>query len=337
MTLRWFIVHHRDADRHELKSTDQDQADLSHSLQFWLLLGFGVPSLICSLLILCQYLFDQARRRALHNHMVLLIIMTNILLIITDLAWMLDSFRHSGRVLSPTPAFCMIWWFLDYSLYTTQTVILAWASIERHLLIFHSHLMSTRRKRFLYHYLPPALLVLYMMLFYAWVMFIPPCENQYNFNAESCGSDPCYAHVRFLGLWDALVNSVLPTLTIAVFSVALLYRTVVHKRRLGQANQRRKLRHMSIQLLTLAGVYLFLNFPFAIIMLVQLISKTGPQTGFGAQLYVFFLTYSVTLSLPFVVCLRCFSSDSNGHRRVMPLLSRILPRRMFALPMATIQ
>ena len=339
MTLRWFITHHRDADRHQLKSTDQDQdqAHLSYSLQFWLLLGLGVPSLICSLLILYQYFFEQTRRRALHNHMILLIITTNILLMITDLAWMLDSFRHSGRVFSPTPAFCMTWWFLDYSLYTTQTVILAWASIERHLLIFHSHLMSTRRKRFLYHYLPPTLLILYVMLFYAWMMFIPPCKNQYNFNVESCGSDPCYAHAGFLGLWDALVNSVIPTLIIGAFSVALLYRTVVQKRRLGQANQRRKLRHMSIQLLALAGVYLFLNFPLAIIMLVQLISYTGPQTGFGTQLYVFFLTYSVTLSLPFVVCLRCLSSDSYRHRRVSPFLTRILHRRMFALPVATIQ
>ena len=191
MQPRWINIYDRDTDPDpdQLKTIDESQTHLSYSLQFWLLLGFGVPSLTCSLFIFYYFLFDQTRRRALHNHLILLIIATNILLIITDLSWMLDSLRRSGRVLFPTPAFCMLWWFLDYSLYTIQTVILAWASIERHLLIFHSHLMSTPRKRFLYHYLPPALLVLYMMVFYALVIFLSPCENLYDFDSESCGSD----------------------------------------------------------------------------------------------------------------------------------------------------
>ena len=54
---------------------------------------------------------------------------------------------------------------------------------------------------------------------------------------------------------------------------------------------------MSIHLLTLAGVYLFLNFPLSIIMLVRLITDVRSETGFAVQLYLFFLTYSVTLSL----------------------------------------
>ena len=153
MQSRRIIADNRDADPDQLESIGESDAHLPYSLQFWLLLCFDVPSLTYSLFIFYHYLFDSKRRRALHNHL--------ILLIITDVSWTLDSFRHSGRVRFPSPSFCMIWWFFDYSLFISQTGILAWVSIERHLLIFRSHLMSTRRKRVLSHYLPAALLVLY--------------------------------------------------------------------------------------------------------------------------------------------------------------------------------
>ncbi|CAF3103774.1 unnamed protein product [Rotaria sp. Silwood2] len=207
---------------------------ISNRLQFWLLLIFGVPSLVCSLYIFYQYLLDRTRRYALQNHVILLIIMTNIILICTDFSWMLDSLRRSGHVLSATSAFCMIWWFLDFSLYTIQTVLLAWASIERHILIFHNKMVTTTKQKIFYHYLPPVLILIYLFSFYGVVIFLPPCHNEFEYTSVECGSNPCFLSIEILALWDSIVHSVLPTLIIAIFSLALIYRVIAQKKRLRQ-------------------------------------------------------------------------------------------------------
>jgi len=319
------------------KNAELPILNISNKFQFWSLLIVGIPSLICSLFILYQYLSNPVRRRALHNHTILIIIMANLILILTDFSWMLDSFRRPGHILSATPAFCMIWWFFDFTLYNTQTVILAWTSIERHILIFHSHLISTRKKKYYYHYLPPIILIVYLICFYIGVIFFPPCTNEFEFTSVECGSNPCYLNKIFLALWDSILHSVLPTFIIAIFSLALIYRVIAHKKRIRQPIRWRKHRRMTIQLVSLSAVYLFLNFPLTIIMLIQIFQETGPQLGFGTQFYIFFLTYSVTLSLPFVVYLSYLSNDKHSNQRISPTITISQNQRMYTREVATIE
>jgi hypothetical protein len=314
------------------KSGELATSEVSHNLQFWLLLIFGVLSLICSFFIIYRYLSNRTMRHGLNNHSILLLIIINVLLIFTDVSWMLDSLRHSGYVPSATKAFCLIWWFIDDSLYSIQTVILAWASIERHILIFHSKYLTTKKQKIFYHYLPPMILMIYVFSFHASVLIFPPCENEFQFNVIECGSDPCYLGIQPLAIWDTVVNSVFPTLIIAIFNIALLYRVIAQKKRLRQPIQWRKHRRMSVQLLSLSAVYLFLNLPMTIIILIQLIQRTDPEVGFGAQLYIFFLTYSVTLSLPFVVCLNYLSLDGKRrHIKISPTITLIPYKRTVAI------
>ena len=59
---------------------------------------------------------------------------------------------------------CLMWWFIDYGFYGAVTVYLAWGSIERHILVFHSHqLLRTQRQRFFIHYLPLIILSIYLL------------------------------------------------------------------------------------------------------------------------------------------------------------------------------
>ena len=319
-----------------IKAGEVETPKISHNLQFWLLLFFTIPSLICSLIIIYRYLLNQTMRRGLHNHSILLIIMINVFLIITDVSWMLDNLRRSGHVWSPTEAFCLTWWVVDDSLYSLQTVILAWASVERHILIFHSKYLTTKRQQVVYHYLPPGILVFYIFSFHITVLVFPPCENEFDFNSIECGSNPCYLSILFLSIWDMVVNSVIPTLTITIFNIALFYRIIAQKKRLRQPIQWRKHRRMSMQLLSLSAVYLFLNLPMIVIILVQLIQRKDPQVGFGTQLYIFFLTYSVTLSLPFVVCLNRLSITNHRHIKISPTLTFVTYKRPIVREIATI-
>ncbi len=70
-------------------------------------------------------------------------------------------------------------------------------------------------------------------------------------------------------------------------------------------------------------------------MLIQLFQDDGPNFGFGAQLYIFFLTYSVTLSLPFVVYLSYLSNDKQ--QKVLPTLTSSQHLRMYKRDIAIIQ
>ena len=276
--------------------------------------------MICSFFIIYRYLYYRTLRHGLHNHSIVLIIMINAVLIITDVSWMLDNLRQLGRVFAPTPVFCLIWWLIDDALYNLQTVILAWASIERHILIFHSKYLLTRKQRLLFHYFPPVILTIYLFSFHTGVLVFPPCVNEFHYDDLECGANPCYMSIPFLSIWDIIINNIIPTLIIAIFNITLLYRVIAQKQRLRQPIHWRKHRRMSMQLLSISGVYLFLNLPMVIIMFVQLIENSDPQVGFGAQLYIFILTYSVTLSLPFVVCLNRLSIDRHRHIRISPTI-----------------
>jgi len=319
------------------KSADVSTPDLSNAFQFWSILSFGVPSLICSLFIFYQYLSDPIRRRALHNHAILIILMANILLIFTDFSWTLDSLRRPGHVLSATPAFCMSWWVLDFNFYNTQTLILAWASIERHILIFHSHLLLTRKKKFYYHYLPPIILIIYLTGFYIGVIFFPPCDNEFDFTDVECGSEACYLSITYLALWDLIGHNLVPTLTIAIFSFALFYRVIAHRKRIRQPIQWRRYRRMAMQLFSISAIYLFLNFPLTLILLIYLFRSPESESTLGTQLYIFFLTYSVTLSLPFVVLLNYLSNDKHHHQRISPILTNLKHQQMYKRNIATVE
>jgi hypothetical protein len=140
--------------------------DLSLSLQFWFSLSFHIPSIICYLFVLVYILSQKTQRQALHNHSILVLLFIAFTIVIFDYSWTIDSFRHEGKVWLQAPTFCEIWWLLDFGFYDACTVVLAWASFERHILIFHFSLVNTKRKRIFIHYLPLVFIVIYLSIFY---------------------------------------------------------------------------------------------------------------------------------------------------------------------------
>lgn len=297
---------------------------VSFSVQFWILLTISLISLICSFIVIYRYLSIPSKRAALHNHSILLLIILNVIFIFTDVAWMLDAFRHSGTVSFHTPAFCLIWWFFDFALYSIQTNILAWASIERHILIFHSRYVNTRKQRLLYHYLPPLVLIIYLILFHLGVFFFPSCENEFHYNQTECGIHPCYLDLDFLAIWDKLLHHIIPTFVIAFSNIALLYRIIAQKKRLRRPIQWKKHRRMAIQLLSISAVYVFVNLPTMIFIIVELLHNIKT---YETNLYVFISTYLVSFSFSIVICCNYISIDKHRHIRISPTVSLIQNRR----------
>lgn len=296
---------------------------LSYSLQFWILLIFAFLSFVTSIFIFIQFLLNQSMFSSLQNHSIFILVVANIVLILTDVIWMLDSFHHSGRVTFKTQSFCLTWWIFDFSLYTIQSMVLAWASVERHVLIFQRHVHATTNQRLAYHYFPLIVLISYLILFRIIVILFPPCSNEFDFDRIECGLRPCYFNILHLIIWDKLVHCIIPTLIIAVSNFALIYRIIAQKRRMHHPLQWRKHVRLSMQLIPITGVYLFLNLPAVIIYLIEILSKKEEKFSINIELYTIFSSYLVSFSVPFVLSINLIWMEKTRHVRVSPNISYV--------------
>jgi hypothetical protein len=282
---------------------DSQQVIPSSSVQFWTFLIFEIPSLTCTIFLLYHLLSNPKLRKALHNHVIIIFLFLTLFIEILDNPLYIDAYRFGGGTnsFSISIPVCLMWWFIDYGFYGAITVFLAWASIERHILVFHYQLLGTQRQRFFIHYLPLIIISIYVLGFYIGVIFFPPCENTYDFQSLACGLSPCYGDVSYLNTWDYLGNGIVCSFIETISSVALIVRVLWQKRRTHQQVNWRKHRKMAFQLLSISFLSLTIIFPQSLITVIQQVGGPGMST-FGAVLnpYLFYLYTFVVFLLPFI-------------------------------------
>ncbi len=284
--------------------SDEEATIPPSSVQFWTFLIFEIPSLACTIFLLYHLLTNPQLRKALHNHVIIIFLFLTLCIEIFDDPFYIDAYRYGGNANSfpMTTSICLMWWLMDYGFYGAITVFLAWASIERHILVFHHHqLLRTRRQKFLLHYLPLIIVSIYIFGFYIGVIFFPPCENTFDFESLGCGLSPCYGNIPYLNTWDYLGHEIFCTFIETIFSVALIIRVLWQKRRSRQRLDWRKHRKMAFQLLSISALSLTIVFPQSLITVIQQIG--GPQLsnfGAGVNPYLFYLYTFVVYLLPFI-------------------------------------
>ncbi|CAF1193857.1 unnamed protein product [Adineta steineri] len=157
----------------------------------------------------------------------------------------------------------------------------------------------------------PRVLFIVGFVNYSIVIIFPPCSNTYDYTLPVCGEYPCYLDIPLLGIWDTVINSIVPTTIITVFSIILLARVYIQKRRLNRANRWRRQRKMTIQLLSICILYLSANVPLNLVTFGHI---CGLPSHFGAnvQVYANYLCYFVTLLFPFV----CLSTLSEMRKKL---------------------
>jgi hypothetical protein len=174
--------------------------------KFWILLILSIPSALCSLLIL-TYFYRQQNRVLLHHHLIIVLLFASLFEILFDMTSLMAFYRR-GRVIPATSGFCTWWNIVEYSANGVLLWSMAWGSVERHLLIFHNSLMSTRRKRLIFHFCPMFLACLYPCVFYFSVVVLNSCQNQWDYEAvKSCLARGLNTDLSVLGL---LLSSMLP-------------------------------------------------------------------------------------------------------------------------------
>ena len=77
----------------------------------------------------------------------------------TVIVWHIHYY-WTGTVLISTSAFCYTWVFIDSAVCVIIRYLIAWVTIERHIVIFHPRWFATPINRVFFHYLP---LILYSL------------------------------------------------------------------------------------------------------------------------------------------------------------------------------
>ncbi len=273
------------------------EISIPRPVRFWLLLLSDSPSIVCSFCIIFHIITNRTQREALQNHTIFLILIFGLPIQLMDVNFYLVFIKY-GSVQPPNPFICLIWWLADYGCFIGGVILMTWLAIERHILIFNDGWVSTRRGRFLAHYLPLILILTYIILFYVIAIFFIPCQNTYDYSVPICGDSPCYENYGILGMWEFIVNTSVPILLENIFSIGLVVRVLLQKRRLRQSPQWRKYRRMTFQLFLVSGLNVTVNLPGYLIPLAHL---CGLPAKYGAQVerYFFFLGYWVIFLFPF--------------------------------------
>ncbi|CAF1032257.1 unnamed protein product [Rotaria sordida] len=258
------------------------EISLPRPVRFWLLLILLIPSILCTLILLYYFMEDRNLRRPLNNHVIIVLLIVNFHALMIGFPIHLN-FLRLGYVWPQIPTTCLAWHFSDIGILSTTGIIMAWASIERHILIFHDQWVSSRRKRFLFHYLPLVIIIVYAVIFYIYEICFPPCQQLFIYSINWC-TTPCFTTIQGLTI------------------IFLVVRVIRQKRQLNRRFQWRKLRKMAIQLLSISILYFFLMLPTVVISLAGVCGL--PKNALGqSQLYISFTRYFLPLLLPFV-CFR---------------------------------
>ncbi|CAF1475924.1 unnamed protein product [Adineta ricciae] len=305
-----------DSDENAFESIE---VPIPRPVRFWIFLLADVPSVVCSFVLLIYFWKNHSTRRTLNNHVVFLILICGLGVELVDVPFHLAYIIDSGIVKPSTPATCLIWWFITYGLFNGQQILLAWAAIERHILIFNAQLMTTKRARYCAHYLPLMVTFLYILSFYIYAIFIFPCENTFDYNLPACNASPCYQNDSLMGMWDFIGNNIVPGLLITFVSIALLIRVVRQKQRLKQQIHWRKHRKMTVQLLLMAILSMIFILPLNLLSLAHLCGLPE-EIGADEEQYLFYTAYLFIFFIPFVVL---YSTSKLWATIKMKLLCRL--------------
>ncbi|CAF1194667.1 unnamed protein product [Adineta steineri] len=233
---------------------------IANTIRSWLLLVPLIPSIMVTIFNLYHLLSSRALRTALNNHIIILLLLVGLIETLTDVLWNI-YFLRTNNPLSSTSTFCNIWVFISSSTFVIIYILMAWASIERHILVFHSNWFATASSRFFFHYLPLTICIVWPIIFYSLTLLILPYDYPFYYNKRQCGRYTCIYLVNWVGLWDSIVHYIIPALIVVTFSMALLARVIYHKYQIHQRVTWRNYKKLVAQLLPISTLYLCLLFP----------------------------------------------------------------------------
>ena len=281
--------------------TLQNNKSNLYRVKFILLLVLQIPALLLILMIFIYFLTNRRQLKDVRHKALLLLLIVNFIELTFDMP-MPIHFYALGYVSPATPAYCTWWTFFEYSLDVIIGLLTVVISIQRHILIFHDHILRIRVKRYLFYYFPLLICIIYPLVLYTVLILFYPCDGtQWDYTSSVCGFANCYVvYSKSLATFDWTAETGLPTVLIIIANVSLVIRVVKHKYRREQRINWRKHRRLTLQLLSLSVLFLIALLPSLVIGLGQQLF----DPSFGVQIqqdYIIELGYLVWFFLPWVL------------------------------------
>lgn len=274
---------------------------------------FHISSIVCSIFTLTQLLSNRKLRSVLYNHTSIVLILISICDSFLSHPFTLNYLR-TGQASPSTNVMCISWNFFNALCATSIYWTMAWTSMERHLLIFHSSLFMSSRRRILFHYIPLFISTLiYPLLANIVIIFLYPCTHQFNMSMLFCGY-VCALRTPSVALFFRIAHNFIPVSIITSFTLMLIVRMIKQKRQMRNNRVHwRRYRRMIIQLLTLVSLFLVLTLPSFVIGIVQ--NCCLPTFGAALQIpYFTFLIRFSTILMPFM----CLSTLPEIWFKLLP-------------------
>ena len=264
--------------------------------RFWIFLTLLIPATIGCLWILYHLFISETLRKAPKNHVAILLLSFSLITQLTVIPGML-YFYHVDGVWERPILLCQFWGFIDWTCYGIQVILVAYGSIERHILIFHNQWISTKTKLFIFHYLPLCFLIVYEILFYLFVFFFPPCGEFYTIEEPVC-VDSCFMFYPEIATYDSIAHQILPPFVLSFFNILLIVRVIRQKSRFHQRIEWRKHRKMAVQFFILSSIFVICSTPYAIDTMFYYTGITYKGQSIVSD-YLTVITYFPQLSMPF--------------------------------------
>ncbi|CAF1394951.1 unnamed protein product [Adineta steineri] len=296
-----------------------NEGHLIHSIKFFIVLILEISAITLFLLIFTFFITNRQYLKKLQNQALLILFMVNFTQLSLDIPMLLD-FLRLNRVNPATGTYCKTWMYIESTLDAANEFLVAIISVQRHTLIFQPNLLHIRFKRYLFYYVPLLFCIIYPVIFYMGTIILYSCdEAQWNFTLNACGDTICYlSDNEILAGYDWIMNTGLPIFVIILGNVILVIRVIRQKHRRQRTVSWSKQRHMTLQLISIASLYLLTWLPNVIIGVMQQISPSNYLYALEEYI-VSDLTYLICLLLPWM----CLGLLPDFKKWMLKLLHRV--------------
>lgn len=278
----------------EYESEDGFDTNFGQYLTLQILMIISLP---CYFFNFYHLFTNRVLRRETQNHVIILFLITNFFIVIVDLPSILSILR-TGLLWSRAKSFCFFYLFIDYYLFAASLLVMAYASFERHILIFHNNFLSTRSKRIFIRYLPMSFCIIYPFIFYIFVFLLFPSTSHYDPTTKICADDSYLSDNLILTMYDTIGNGTIPTFLIIIFNMTFLFRVIRQKGRMCQNRNWTQYRKIIMQMFGISLLHLFTNMPYYMMVFLALINVSLYQ--YSLEPYFVMLLYITSTILPFV-------------------------------------
>ncbi|UJR29222.1 hypothetical protein I4U23_010436 [Adineta vaga] len=232
------------------------------------------------------------------------------------------TFLRNNIAAYSSDGFCLFWIVATCTLDLAGIFLMAYASIERYLFIFHGNIL--KHHPILFRYAPFTFCAIYPLLYVIGILFLVPCQNHFIYFAFLC-SGGCYLNDPF---WNAMtwVGNISASVSLILLTnILLIGRTLYQKNKMKQTRVWLKNRKMVLQLVSVGILYCFAWLPSVILMLIVTFPPLNVDTEqiFFIFQYVVFMTNFPPLFYPFV-CL-------SGQPFILNKIKNIFQRQRTAV------